>query len=89
LIRVSYLGPAGDVPIPGYEEVSLAPGGGTSIGISGAAASATVSVTATEPIVVQRRISRGAQQTILGVAPLVVVTGGEIGCSAGEECANE
>jgi len=89
LIRVSYLGPAGDVPIPGYEEVSLAPGGGTSIGISGAAASATVSVTATEPIVVQRRISRGAQQTILGVAPLVVVTGSETGCSAGAECVNE
>lgn len=89
LIRVSYLGPAGDVPIPGYEEVSLAPGGGTSIGISGAAASATVSVIATEPIVVQRRVSRGAQQTIIGVAPLVVVAGSEIGCSAGAECVNE
>lgn len=86
LIRISYLGPAGDVPIPGYEEVSLAPGGGTSIGISGAAASAAIVVSSTEPVIVQRRVSRGAQQSILGSAPLIVGVGDEVDCTAGTEC---
>lgn len=89
LIRISSLGPAGDVPIPGYEEVSLAPGGGASIGLSGAVASATVSVTSTEPVVVQRRVSRGAQQPILGAAPLIVTVVDGSECTTGTECVDE
>jgi len=71
--RITYLGPAGDVPVAGYEEVSLAPGASTSVMLPADSALGTVSVSATEPIVVQRRTSRGAKQPINGAAPLVVV----------------
>ena len=71
--RISYLGPAGDVPIAGYEEVSLAPGASTSVMLTADSALGTVSVSATEPIVVQRRTTRGAKQPINGSAPLVAV----------------
>lgn len=73
IFRISYLGPAGDVPIVGYEEVSLAPGASTGVMLSADSALGTVSVSATEPIVVQRRTSRGAKQPINGAAPLVAV----------------
>ena len=71
--RVSYLGPAGDVSITGYEEVLLAPGASASVLLGAETASTAVSVTSNEPIVVQRRIDRGAKQPIKGAAPLVVM----------------
>ena len=71
--RVSYLGPAGDVSITGYEEVLLEPGASASVLLGPETASTAVSVTSNEPIVVQRRIDRGAKQPIKGAAPLVVM----------------
>lgn len=71
--RVSYLGPAGDVSITGYEEVLLAPGASASVLLGAETASTAVSVTSNEPIVVQRRIDRGPKQPINGAAPLVVM----------------
>jgi P pilus assembly chaperone PapD len=71
--RVSYLGPAGDVSITGYEEVLLAPGASASVLLGPETASTAMSVTSNEPIVVQRRIDRGAKQPIKGAAPLVVM----------------
>jgi hypothetical protein len=72
--RVSYLGPAGDVSITGYEEVLLAPGASASVLLGPETASTAVSVTSNEPIVVQRRIDRGPKQPINGAAPLTVMT---------------
>jgi hypothetical protein len=71
--RVSYLGPAGDVSITGYEEVLLEPGASASVLLGPETASTAVSVTSNEPIVVQRRIDRGAKQPINGAAPLTVM----------------
>ncbi len=73
-IRVVYLGPAGDVAVAGYEEVSLAPGASTSVPLGAESASAAVSVVANEPIVVTRRTSRGNKQPISGAAPLLIMT---------------
>ena len=72
--RVSYLGPAGDVSITGYEEVLLEPGASASVLLGAETASTAVSVTSNEPIVVQRRIDRGPKQPINGAAPLTVMT---------------
>ncbi len=72
--RVSYLGPAGDLSITGYEEVLLAPGASASVSLGAETASTAVSVTSNEPIVVQRRIDRGPKQPINGAAPLTVMT---------------
>lgn len=72
--RVSYLGPAGDLSITGYEEVLLEPGASASVLLGPETASTAVSVTSNEPIVVQRRIDRGAKQPINGAAPLTVMT---------------
>jgi hypothetical protein len=72
--RVSYLGPAGDVSITGYEEVLLAPGASASVLLGAETASTAVSVTSNEPIVVQRRIDRGPKQPINGAAPLTIMT---------------
>ena len=71
LFRVAYLGPAGEVPIVGYEEVALAPGASVSVLLADEAASSTVSVVSSEPIVVHRRHVRGARQPIRGVASLI------------------
>jgi len=68
------LGPAGDVAVAGYEEVSLAPGASTSVLLGAESASAAVSVVANEPIVVTRRISRGNKQPISGAASLIIMT---------------
>lgn len=84
VFSVTYLGPAGDVTVPGYEQVSLPPGASASVALSAQVASTSVSVAASEPVVVQRSISRGAKQLIDGAAPLVpVVTGA---CSVEQDC---
>ena len=85
---VTYLGPAGDITVPGYEQVSLAPGAGASITLSAQVAAATVSVTASEPVVVQRSVPRGNKQSIDGVAPLVPVAAADTreGCPSSEDC---
>ncbi|MGA1332090.1 MAG: DUF5719 family protein [Ilumatobacteraceae bacterium] len=85
---VTYLGPAGDVTVPGYEQVSLAPGAGASITLAAQVAAATVSVTASEPVVVQRSVPRGSKQPIDGVAPLVPVAAADTreGCPSSENC---
>ena len=85
---VTYLGPAGDITVPGYEQVSLAPGAGASITLSAQVAAATVSVTASEPVVVQRSVPRGSKQAIDGVAPLVPVAAADTrdGCTSSEDC---
>lgn len=72
--RVSYLGPAGDLSITGYEEVLLEPGASASVLLGPETVSTAVSVTSNEPIVVQRRIDRGPKQPINGAAPLIVMT---------------
>ncbi len=72
--RVSYLGPAGDLAITGYEEVLLEPGASASVLLGPETASTAVSVTSNEPIVVQRRIDRGPKQPIDGAAPLILMT---------------
>ncbi|MGA1764409.1 MAG: DUF5719 family protein, partial [Ilumatobacteraceae bacterium] len=72
--RVAYLGPAGEVSVTGYEEVSLAPGASASVQLGAETLARSVSVLANEPVVVQRRVSRGDRQPINGVAPLVAVT---------------
>ena len=72
--RVSYLGPAGDLAITGYEEVLLEPGASASVLLGPETASTAVSVTSNEPIVVQRRIDRGVKQPIDGAAPLILMT---------------
>ena len=86
--NVTYLGPAGDITVPGYEQVSLAPGAGASITLSAQVAAATVSVTASEPVVVQRSVPRGSKQAIDGVAPLVPVAAADTreGCPSSENC---
>jgi P pilus assembly chaperone PapD len=84
-LRVTYLGPAGAVAVPGYEAVVLAPGASASIALSAETAATAVSVESNEPVVVARRVSRGAKQAIEGVAPLIVVTGAA-SCAAGEGC---
>lgn len=84
VFSITYLGPAGDVPVVGYESVSLAPGASTSVTLPAEAASTAVSVVSTEPVVVQRRVSRGAKQLINGAAPLVSVSAP--GCPAQESC---
>jgi hypothetical protein len=85
---VTYLGPAGDVTVPGYEQVSLAPGAGASISLSAQVASTAVSVISSEPVVVQRSVSRGAKQAINGTAPLVPVATDDVsqGCASDENC---
>jgi len=87
MIRITYLGPAGDVPITGFENIALSPGRATSIGLSGAAASATVTVSSTEPVVVQRRVPRGARQSVPGTAPLIVVATDAESCDKDGGCA--
>lgn len=72
--RIAYLGPAGEVPIVGYEEVVLAPGASTSVALGVETDDRLVSIGSDEPIVVQRRISRGTRQSLTGAAPLVMVT---------------
>ena len=72
--RVSYLGPAGELSITGYDEVLLAPGASASVSLGAETASTAVSVTSNEPIVVQRRIDRGPKQPINGAAPLILMT---------------
>ena len=72
--RVSYLGPAGDLAITGYEEVLLEPGASASVLLGPETASTAVSVTSNEPIVVQRRFDRGPKQPIDGAAPLILMT---------------
>jgi len=47
---------------------------GVSITLPGQVATTAVSVTSTEPVVVQRSAPRGAKQPINGSAPLIVVT---------------
>lgn len=84
VFRITYLGPAGDVAVAGYEEVSLAPGASTSVNLPIETDSTTVSVTASEPIVVHRRVSRGSRQAIDGAAPLILRTEGA--CPAGGNC---
>lgn len=84
VFSVTYLGPAGNVPVPGYEQVSLAPGTSASVALSALVASSSVSVTASQPVVVQRSVSRGAKQLINGSAPLVRVVADE--CATGEDC---
>ena len=86
--NVTYLGPAGDVTVPGYEQVSLAPGAGASVMLSSQVAAATVSVTASEPVVVQRSVPRGGKQSINGTAPLVPVVTADTseGCATSEDC---
>ncbi|MFZ8966297.1 MAG: hypothetical protein ACO2ZH_02465, partial [Ilumatobacteraceae bacterium] len=69
-----YLGPAGEVSVTGYEEVSLAPGASASVQLGAETLARSVSVLANEPVVVQRRVSRGERQPINGVAPLIAVT---------------
>jgi hypothetical protein len=71
--RVTYLGPAGNVAVTGYEEVSLAPGASTSVQLGAETATSAVSVIANEPVVVQRRVPRGPKQPVNGVAPLIAV----------------
>ena len=88
MIRITYLGPAGDVPIAGYEDLPLSPGRATSVELSGAAASASVTVTASEPVVVQRRVSRGDRQSIAGSAPLIVVASNSDSCTDDGGCAD-
>lgn len=93
---ITYLGPAGDVTVPGYEQVSLAPGAGVSVRLPVQFALAAVSVTASEPVVVQRSVPRGPKQSINGVAPLVPVALGDVldaalggaveDCANGENC---
>ncbi|MFM8014604.1 MAG: hypothetical protein ACKPCO_00815, partial [Actinomycetota bacterium] len=56
------------------DQVMLQPGAGVSITLSGQAATTAVSVTSTEPVVVQRSVSRGAKQPINGSAPLIAVS---------------
>jgi len=84
VLRVTYLGPAGDVAVTGYDNVILAPGAGRSVTLSDEAATTAVSVTADQPIVVQRGTSRGAKQTLRGVAPLVPFVG--VDCERDGEC---
>jgi len=61
------------VSVTGYEEVSLAPGASTSVQLGAQTATSAVSVIANEPVVVQRRVPRGAKQPVSGVAPLIRV----------------
>jgi hypothetical protein len=70
-LAVTYLGPAGEVAVIGYESVSLAPGASTSVALSDVTQAVTVTVVSSEPVVVARRISRGVKQPLLGAAPLV------------------
>ena len=84
VFSVTYLGPAGDVSVTGYEQVSLAPGAGASVTLSRQVASTSVSVAASEPVVVQRSVPRGAKQSINGVAPLVPVV--VDACAGAEDC---
>ena len=72
---VTYLGPAGEVPVVGYESVSLAPGSSASVMLGDATLAATVTVVASEPVVVARRVSRGVKQPLLGSAPLIAAVG--------------
>ena len=72
---VTYLGPAGEVPVVGYESVSLAPGASASVMLGDATLAATVTVVASEPVVVARRVSRGVKQPLLGSAPLIAAVG--------------
>ena len=76
-LTVTYLGPAGEVPVVGYESVSLAPGASTSVALTDATMAATVTVVSQEPVVVARRVSRGAKQPVLGSAPLVAAATSE------------
>ena len=76
-LTVTYLGPAGEVPVVGYESVSLAPGASTSVALTDATMAATVTVVSQEPVVVARRVSRGAKQPVLGSAPLVAAVTSE------------
>jgi len=82
--NVTYLGPAGDVTVPGYEQISLLPGASASVALSAQVASTSVAVVADEPVVVQRSISRGAKQLIDGAAPMVPVVVGR--CSSEQNC---
>lgn len=70
-LAVTYLGPAGEVAVIGYESVSLAPGASTSVALSDVTQAVTVTVVSSEPVVVARRVSRGVKQPLLGAAPLV------------------
>jgi hypothetical protein len=65
------------VPVVGYESVSLAPGASTSVALTDATMAATVTVVSQEPVVVARRVSRGAKQPVLGSAPLVAAATSE------------
>lgn len=86
IFSITYLGPAGDVPVVGFENVSLEPGAGASVTLPPEAAATAVSLSSTEPIVVQRSVSRGARQPINGVAPLITIVRDTPTCVAGERC---
>ena len=86
VFSITYLGPAGDVPVVGFENVSLEPGAGTSVTLPPEAAASAVSLSSTEPVVVQRRVSRGAKQPINGSAPLITLVRETAVCPPGESC---
>jgi len=89
-LRITYLGPAGAVAVEGYEEVALAPGASVSIALAAEVSATSLSVESSEPIVVARRVSRGAKQSLDSAASLVAVASGVVSgaanCAAGERC---
>jgi hypothetical protein len=85
-LRIAYLGPAGVVAVEGYDDVSLAPGASVSITLAAEVAATSLLVESSEPIVVARRVSRGAKQPLDGSAPLVAVAGDVAECTTGERC---
>lgn len=89
-LRITYLGPAGAVAVEGYEEVALAPGASVSIALGAEVSATSLSVESSEPIVVARRVSRGAKQSLDSAASLVAVASGAVSgamnCAAGERC---
>ena len=93
-LRITYLGPAGAVAVEGYEEVALAPGASVSIALAAEVSASSLSVESSEPIVVARRVSRGAKQSLDSAASLVAVASGTVSgavsgaanCASGERC---
>lgn len=86
VFSITYLGPAGDVPVVGLENVALEPGASTSVTLPPEAAATAVTLSSTEPLVVQRRTSRGAKQPINGAAPLIRLVRDARACPTGDEC---
>lgn len=72
-VSVSALGPAGDVPVTGYESIVIAPSGVANVTLPADIEGRALRITAGSPVVVERAVARGGNLRGLSTAPMLPV----------------